>query len=110
VSQVAKVPDVDHVVDKRITYAPALDAEQDPGDEGNNDREQASRGARSGQEAVQDGRHNRSGPRRPCPSVVPRPPEPRAHGRIADGGKPESRLAMRKRWSARGDSGGASGL
>jgi len=29
---------------------------------------------------------------------------------MADGGGPESRLEARTRWSARGDSGGASGL
>ena len=32
------------------------------------------------------------------------------HGRIADGGGPQTRLERRMRWSAEGDSGGASGL
>ena len=39
-----------------------------------------------------------------------RTPEPGAHGRIADGGGPQSRLKQRPRWSAGDDSGGASGL
>src|SRR5262249_30988331 len=34
-------------------------------------------------------------------------PEPDAHGRIADGGGPETCLAACPRWSAGGDSGGA---
>jgi hypothetical protein len=52
------------------------------------------------QEDGRDGRHNRSHPRRPCPSVISGAPEPDAHGRIADGGGPESRLEARTRWSA----------
>jgi hypothetical protein len=44
---------------------------------------------------------------RPWPA---RPPEPGAHGRIADGGSPESCLEARTRWSAGGDSGRAYGL
>jgi hypothetical protein len=39
---------------------------------------------------------------RPWPA---RPPEPGTHGRIADGGGPESRLGARTRWSAGGGSG-----
>jgi len=35
-------------------------------------------------------------------------PEPGRHGHITDGGSPESRLELRTRWSAGGDSGGAS--
>jgi hypothetical protein len=46
----------------------------------------------------------------PCPSVARTAPKSGAHGRIADGGGPESRLEWRPRWSAGGDSGGASGL
>ena len=42
------------------------------------------------------------GSRRPWPAGLP---EPRAHGRIADGGSPESRLERRTRWSAAHDSG-----
>ena len=34
----------------------------------------------------------RSCPRRPCPSVRRTAPEPGTHGRIADGGGPQSRL------------------
>jgi hypothetical protein len=36
--------------------------------------------------------------------------KPGAHGRIADGGGPGRTLEARTRWSAGGDSGGASGL
>ena len=39
-----------------------------------------------------------------------RTPKPGAHGHIADGGGPKSRLGRRPRWSPGGDSGGASGL
>src|ERR1019366_283898 len=44
---------------------------------------------------------------RPWPA---RPPQSGAHGRIADGGGPDSRLEARTRWSAGGDSGRAYGL
>ena len=39
-----------------------------------------------------------------------RTPKPGTHGRIADGGGPQTHLERRMRWSAGGDSGGASGL
>jgi hypothetical protein len=61
-------------------------------------------------ETGRNGRHHRSHPRRPCPSVDFKGPGIRVHGRIADGGGPKTRLEARMRWSAGGDSGGGSGL
>ncbi len=52
----------------------------------------------------------RSCARRPCPSVDFKDPDHGAHGRIADGGGPESGLETHKRWSPGGDSDRASGL
>ena len=52
----------------------------------------------------------RSHPRRPCPSVRRTAPEPGAHGRIADGGGPESRLGTHNRRSVARDSDRRSGL
>ena len=40
-------------------------------------------------------------------SWTARTPKPGTHGRIADGGGPQTRLEARPRWSAGGDSGGA---
>ena len=76
-----------------------------------------------------DGQHDRSCRPRPWPFPPPsvgwsapvrgpfrlrpwtaRTPEPGTHGRIADGGSPQTRLEARTRWSAGGDSGGGSGL
>jgi hypothetical protein len=46
----------------------------------------------------------------PCPSVGRTALEPGAHGRIADGGGPRTRLERRMRWSVPGDSGRSDGL
>lgn len=70
--------------------------------------------AGQGREAGRGGRRNRS--HRPRPWPVPprpwpaRPPEHGAHGRIADGGSPESHLEAHMCWSVGGGSGGASRL
>jgi len=45
-----------------------------------------------------------------APSVDFKDPEPGAHGRIADGGGPKTRLERRPCWSAAGASGGRSVL
>jgi hypothetical protein len=61
-------------------------------------------------------RRPRPWPFRPRPWLVrarpwaARIPEPGTHGRIADGGGPQTRLEWRMRWSAGGGSGRASGL
>jgi hypothetical protein len=62
------------------------------------------------QEAGRDGQHNRSYRSRPCPSVCRTALGTGAHGRIADGGGPESRPAMHKRRSVAHDPGRAYGL
>ena len=43
---------------------------------------------------------HRSRSRRPCPSADSAAPEPGTHGRIADGGGPQSHLEAHERWSA----------
>ncbi len=60
-----------------------------------------------------DGQHTAPAPAvrsRPFPSVRPAAPDPGTHGRIADGGGPQSRLEARMRWSAGGNSDRGSGL